>query len=53
VEQIPALQVNTQSNPKSSDPRGHMAGFCIFEEEKKDLRFEILEVRRPVGDLDH
>jgi hypothetical protein len=53
VEQIHALWVNTQSNPKLSDPRGHVEGFYVFEEEKKDLRFEILEVRRPVGDLDH
>jgi hypothetical protein len=52
VEQIHALWVKTRSNPRSSDLRGHVAGFCVFEEEKKDLRFEISEVWRPGGDLD-
>jgi hypothetical protein len=53
VEQIPTLRVKTQSNPRPSDPRGHVAGFRVFEEERKDLRFEILGVQRPVRDLDH
>jgi hypothetical protein len=42
VAKICVLLVKTRSNPRSSDQRGHMERFRVFEEEKKDLRFEIL-----------
>jgi hypothetical protein len=53
MERIHALRVKTRCNPRLSDLRGHVAGFHAFEEDKKDLRFEISEVRRPGGDLDN
>jgi hypothetical protein len=52
MEQIHTLEGKTRSNPRSSDLRGHVVGFRIFEEEKKDLRVEISEVWRPEGHLD-
>jgi hypothetical protein len=53
VEKICELQVNIQSNPRPSDLKGHMAGFHVFEEEKKDLRFEKPEGRIHGGDPGH
>jgi len=53
MEWIHALRVKTRCNPRLSDLRGHVAGFRAFEEDKKDLRFEISEVRRPREELDH
>jgi hypothetical protein len=53
VVNICELWVKTQSNPRSSNLIGHVAVFHVFEEDKKDLRFEISEGRTHRGDLGH
>jgi hypothetical protein len=41
VANICGIRAETQINPRSSDLRGHVARYHVFEENKKDVRIEI------------